>query len=163
MSLWERWHAVVRRSLDGTDLEECHTITGLSSSQLRELFMILQGEPEEGFRIDHIKPRSKWFDETDEAEMKQSFHFSNLQPLTKACNGAKLGLFTSKDAKAWSERTADLAACPTFDDVKRVLVEKGINFGDALWSWRNDPKAPRKPYSNYRKIFAMHSRKHRCM
>ena len=144
---WVRIHDRVLRVKKGEDIAECEEHTGLTSGQLRTWFQTL-ADGHEYFVIDHIKPRLLCDDEHDDEKLKQFFHYSNLQPLTKGMNFSKLSRFTEEDEEAWQRRTNDIKKCETFEEALDVVRGKGVNFGDALWPWRLDPAAPKQPYTN---------------
>lgn len=155
--LWDHAHMVMNRSIHkGVDMDECFLYSGLTSAQMREWFALL-ADGNDRYHIDHIRPKSHCGDITELEQIKRAFHYSNLQPLRPGYNGSKRGRFTDEDEAAWSARTADITACATFEDAKELVIEKGINNGDQLWSWRTED-APRNPFTDCRKLYAKRKR-----
>lgn len=148
---WDRVQTIVRNVLKDEDIDECKERTGLTPSQFRLWFSTLaEGLHVNKYEIDHIRPRCKCPDQKDHTLINEWFHFTNLQPLTHAENTAKNKIFTVADRAAWEQRTSEIRACATFDNALALVRQKGINFGDTLWPWRNDPTAPKTPYKRKR-------------
>jgi len=81
--------------LNGGQSEGCLELTGLGISELNEYIQSLfepgmSWDNRSEWHIDHIKP-VKLFDLTDEAKIKECYHYSNLKPMWANDNREKAG------------------------------------------------------------------------
>jgi hypothetical protein len=148
---WARYQKVVRSVLRGMDLPECADCTGIPPAHLRTWVKTLADGNHYKFVLP-IRPQNMCKDPTDTDHVRRFYHYTNLQPLTNTDkSGKQRRPWSAQDDTAWQARTDDLRSCTTFELALARAQEMGINFGDQLWAWRNDPAAPRRPYDKQRK------------